>query len=260
MRSYVDGGNMKKRFMLLCCLLLFVCTLEQSVAQEFHYLPTVKRGVLVKHTYYTLSYVHKYKDAEWVAYKLTDEMTQGSAVRHDNFCVDSMVPGGTAGPDDYPGKDYDRGHLCPADDMSFSQSATDTTFYMSNMTPQMGSFNRGIWKKLEEKVRSWVKKYKELYIVSGPMLNNKLQKIGPKKDISVPKEFYKVILVYTQAEKKMIAFIIPHKKATAALVTFAVPVDSVEKRTGINFFPDLPDSLEKKLEKAVMLDGWDGIR
>jgi endonuclease G len=131
---------------------------------------------------------------------------------------------------------------------------------MSNMTPQMGSFNRGIWKKLEEKVRGWVKKYKELYIISGPILKNKLQRIGPKKDISVPKEFYKVILVYTQAEKKMIAFIIPHKKATAALATFAVPVDSVEKRTGINFFPDLPDSLEKKLEKAVVLDGWDGIR
>jgi endonuclease G len=251
---------MKKKFMLICWLLLFVCSLEQSAAQEFQYMPTVKKGVLIKHIYYTLSYVHKYKDAEWVAYRLTDEMIQGSAVRHDNFCVDAMVPGGTAGPDNYPGKDYDRGHLCPADDMSFSQSATDTTFYMSNMTPQMGSFNRGIWKKLEEKVRGWVKKYKELYIISGPILNNKLQRIGPKKDISVPKEFYKVILVYTQAEKKMIAFIIPHKKESAALATFAVPVDSVEKRTGINFFPDLPDSLEKKLEKAVVLDGWDGIR
>jgi endonuclease G len=251
---------MKKRCTMLCCLLLLVFSLEPSVAQEFQYLPKVKKGVLVQHTYYSLSYVHKYKDAEWVAYKLTDEMTKGSAMRHDNFCVDSMVPRGTAGPNDYPGKDYDRGHLCPADDMSFSQSATDTTFYMSNMTPQMGSFNRGIWKKLEEKVRGWVKKYKELYIVSGPILNNGLQRIGPKKDISVPKEFYKVILVYTQAEKKMIAFILPHKKATVALATFAVPVDSVEKRTGIDFFPDLPDTLEKKLEKAVVLDGWDGIQ
>jgi endonuclease G len=240
-------------------MILFVCSLEQSTAQELQHLPNVKKGVLIKHTYYALSYVHKYKDAEWVAYKLTDEMAQGSAVRHNNFCVDPMVPGGTAGPDDYPGKDYDRGHLCPADDMSFSQSATDTTFYMSNMTPQMGSFNRGIWKKIEEKVRGWVKKYKELYIISGPILKKGLQRIGPKKDISVPMEFYKVILVYTETEKKMIAFILPHKKSTAALATFAVPVDRVEKRTGINFFPDLPDSLQNRLEKAVVLDGWDGI-
>jgi len=192
----------QKRITVFLCLLLFVCSLEQSAAQEFQYLPKVKKGVLVQHKYYSLSYVHKYKDAEWVAYKLTDEMTQGPAGRRDNFYVDSMVPGGTAGPDDYPGKDYDRGHLCPADDMSFSQSATDTTFYMSNMTPQVGSFNRGIWKKLEEKVRGWVKKYKELYIVSGPILKNGLQRIGPKKDISVPKEFYKIILVYTQTKKK----------------------------------------------------------
>jgi endonuclease G len=144
--------------------------------------------------------------------------------------------------------------------MSFSQSATDTTFYMSNMTPQMGSFNRGIWKKLEERVRGWVKKYKELYIISGPVLKNGLQRIGPNKDISVPKEFYKIILVNMQAEKKMIAFILPHKKTSAALATFAVPVDRVEKKTGIDFFPDLPDSLEKKLEKAAVLDGWDGIQ
>jgi len=251
---------MKKKFTILCSLFLLVFSLEQSAAQEFNYLPKTKKGVLVHHKYYSLSYVHKYKDAEWVAYKLTDEMIQGPAVRHDKFCVDSTVPGGKAGQDDYPGKDYDRGHLCPADDMSFSQSATDTTFYMSNMTPQMGSFNRGIWKKLEEKVRLWVKKYKELYIVSGPILKKGLQRIGPEKDISVPMEFYKIVLVNTKTTKKMIAFILPHTKSAAALATFAVPVDSVEKRTGINFFPSLPNALENKLEKSVVLDGWDGIQ
>jgi endonuclease G, mitochondrial len=251
---------MRNKFILLCSSLLLVFSLEQSVAQEFNYLPKTKKGVLVQHQYYSLSYAHRYKNAEWVAYKLTDEMIQGSAERQNNFCVDSTVPRGTAGPDDYPGKDYDRGHLCPADDMSFSQSATDTTFYMSNMSPQMGSFNRGIWKKLEAKVRNWVKKYKELYIVSGPILKTGLQRIGPNKDISVPMEFYKIILVNTETTKKMIAFILPHKKSAAALATFTVPVDSVEKRTGINFFPDLPNTLENKLEKTVVLDGWDGIQ
>jgi endonuclease G, mitochondrial len=96
-----------------------------------------KKGVLVKHQYYALSYIHKYKDAEWVAYRLTNTMVIG-----------------------------------PAEDMSFSQDATDKTYYMSNMTLQMGSFNRGVWKKLEIKVREWVKKYKELYVVSGAALKN----------------------------------------------------------------------------------------
>jgi endonuclease G len=164
------------------------------------------------------------------------------------------------GKDDYPGKDYDRGHLCSAEDMSFSQEATDTTFYMSNMTPQIGSFNRGIWKKLEMKVRDWVKKYKELYVVSGAVLKNGLPKIGPNKDISVPMQFYKVILVITKTDKKMIAFLFPHRKSDAALATFAVPVDSIEKITGIDFFPALPNELEKELESKVVLDGWDGVR
>lgn len=187
-------------------------------------------------------------------------MLVGPAVRKNNFSVDPLVPGGTAGPDDYPGKDYDKGHLCPAEDMSFSQEATDTTFYMSNMTPQMGSFNRGIWKKLEMKVRTWAKEYKELYVVSGAVLKNGLQTIGPKKDISVPMQYYKVILVNTKTDKKMIAFLFPHKKSDAALAAFAVPVDSVEKVTGIDFFPALPNKLEKELESKVVLDGWDGVR
>jgi len=251
---------MKKKIYLLCYFLLFVFSIEWSIAQEFNYLPKSQKGVLVKHQYYTLSYIKKYKDAEWVAYKLIDTMLVGTAVRKNNFCVDSLVPGGTARPDDYPGKDYDRGHLCPAEDMSFSQEATDTTFYMSNMTPQMGSFNRGIWKKLEMKVRGWAKKYKELYVVSGAVLKNGLQRIGPSTDISVPMEFYKVILVNTNTDKKMIAFLFPHKKSDAALAMFAVPVDSIEKITKIDFFPALPNKLEKELESKVVLDGWDGVK
>jgi endonuclease G len=251
---------MKNKYCLI--LLVFVCGsfTEQIIAQEFNYLPKTRKGKLVNHKYYSLSYVKKYKDAEWVAYKLTDTMIIGSAERKNNFCFDSLVAGGTAGKDDYPGKDYDRGHLCPAEDMSFSQEATDTTFYMSNMAPQMGSFNRGIWKKLEMKVRGWVKKYKELYVVSGAVLKNGLQRIGPNKDISVPMEFYKIILVNTKTTQKVIAFLLPHKKSSDALSAFAVPVDSVEKVTGINFFPALPNKLEKKLENKVVLEGWDGVR
>jgi endonuclease G, mitochondrial len=229
-------------------------------AQDFNYLPKTKKGVLVKHEFYSLSYAKKYKDAEWVAYKLTDKMIVGPAERKNGFCSDSLVPGGTAGKDDYPGKEYDRGHLCPAEDMSFSQEATDSSFYMSNMTPQMGSFNRGIWKKLEMKVRQWVKTYKELYVISGAMLKNGLQRIGPKKDISVPMEFYKVILVNTKTDKKMIAFLLPHKKSSEPLATFAVPADSIEKITGINFFPALPNKLEKQLESKVVLEGWSGVK
>lgn len=252
---------MKKIFSCRFAVLLCVIIVQFVSAQNFTCLPKSKKGVLVKHRYYTLSYLHIYKDAQWVAYTLVDTMLDGPAVRKNNFSVDSLVPGGTAGPDEYPGKDYDKGHLCPADDMSFSQEATDSTFYMSNMTPQMGSFNRGIWKKLEMKVRTWAKKYNKLSVVCGPVLQNGLQRIGPKKDISVPMQFYKIILVQSGTETREIAFLFPHKRSTEPLAAFAVPVDSIEALTKINFFPAFPSKKrEKELERNVVLDGWDGIQ
>jgi endonuclease G, mitochondrial len=251
---------MKKIYVYFLFIVVFVRVFQSASAQKLQDLAKSKKGAVVNHLHYTLSYIHAYKDAEWVAYKLVDTMLVGPAVRRDNFCVDSMVPGGTAGPDEYPGKEYDRGHLCPAEDMSFSQEATDSTFYMSNMTPQMGSFNRGIWKKLEMHVRLWAKKYKELYVISGAILTNGLQRIGPNKDISVPMQFYKIIFVHNGKDIKEIAFLFPHKKSSVPLASYAVPVDSIEKLTKINFFPALPDKkTEKKLERKIVLDGWDGI-
>lgn len=251
-----DNSIMRIKYRLFFSFLISCCFFAQNSSQDLNYLPKSKKGVLVQHKYFSLSYVSKYKNAEWVAYRLVDTMLHGTAKRKNNFCVDPMVPGGTACPNDFPPKEYDRGHLCPAEDMSFSQEATDSTFYMSNMSPQMGTFNRGVWKKLENRIRNWAKKYREIYVVSGPVLKNGLQRIGPKKDISVPKEFYKVVLVYQDTVKRMIGFILPHRKIKESLEQFAVPVDSIEKITRIDFFPDLPDKIERQLEKKVSLAGW----
>jgi endonuclease G len=35
-----------------------------------------------------------------------------------------------------------------------------------------------------------------------------------------------------------------------------VPIDKIEKMTGIDFFPKLPDAIEKKLEKSSDYKGW----
>ena len=43
------------------------------------------------------------------------------------------------------------------------------------------------------------------------------------------------VLVNTKTDKKMIAFLFPHKKSDAALATFAVPADSIEKITGFAY-------------------------
>lgn len=224
--------------------------------QEFNYLPALKEGHLVKHTYYTVSFVDKYKQAEWVAYKLSDTMITNESERSNKFKPDPLIETGTAVDNDYKGTGYDKGHLCPAADMSWNQDAMNETFYFSNISPQIPGFNRGIWKKLEEKVREWARKEKTLYIVTGGLLNDSLNTIGVKNTISVPNLFYKVILDLEAPEKKGIGFIFSNKSSDFPLSDYAVSIDSVEKLTHIDFFPQLQNKLEKRIESSCNIAKW----
>ena len=120
--------------------------------------------------YYSLCYRESYEQAEWSAYCLTDEHLVKNAGRSDDFRADPKISTGSATPDDYKKTGYDRGHLSPAADFAFDKTAMSETFYMTNMSPQTGSFNRGIWKDLESTVRTWAKKFGRVYVVSGPIL------------------------------------------------------------------------------------------
>lgn len=227
-----------------------------TYGQNFDYLPTSTTGKIIKHTHYTLSYSAKDKQAEWVAYMLTKQnLLNGKTERTDDFRPDSLVTSGSATLADYKGSGYDRGHLAPAGDMKINFKAMTECFFLSNISPQKAEFNRGIWGKLEEQVRNWAKEDDTLYIATGGILKYSMGFIGEGK-VTVPKYFYKVILDYTVKDKKAIALIIPNEKGKKQLYQYVVPVDSVEKLTGIDFFPLLPDSIENRLESKVDITKW----
>ena len=216
--------------------------------------PTSNKGKVVKHTYYVLSYSEVDEQPEWVFYKLTASYVNGTASRTNDFRPDPKVPTGSAQLYDYKGSGFDRGHLCPAADMKFSRQAMSETFYMSNMSPQKPGFNRGIWKNLESTVRYWAVKEGEIFVVTGGVLSQAEGHIGANK-VTVPAYYYKVIYDPT-GEKKMIALILPNQKSSAPLQSFVVSVDSVEHLTGIDFFPELDDELESKLESRSDPAKW----
>ncbi len=240
---------MKKFFFALVVLF------SNSFTQEFNYLPLSRNYDIIKHKAYTLSYLEKYEQAEWVAYMLTSDMIKGGIERDDKFKSDPLVPSGSASPSDYSRSGYDKGHLCPAADMSWSPIAMKECFYMSNMSPQKPQFNRGIWKRLEVQVRTWAKEHDTLYVVTGGILKDKQKKIGKNK-VSVPKEFYKVILLNNDNNYEGIGFILPNKSSKLELSLYAVPIDSVEAITHIDFFPELPDSIEDNIEKYYSNNKW----
>jgi endonuclease G len=158
---------------------------------------------------------------------------------------DPLVSTQTATNADYAKSGYDRGHLAPAADMSWSLQVMQESFYYSNMSPQLPGFNRGIWKKLEEKVRSWAVLYDTLYVVTGPILESGLPSIGPNK-VSVPKAYFKALIAPNQ--QKGIAFIMPNAKSDLELAFFSVSIDELEAKLHRDLFYQLNDQLEHQLE------------
>jgi len=216
---------------------------------------TLPKDHIIIHTGYSLLYNENHEQASWVAYELTKKETNKRFNRSNKFITDPLVTTGSANNADYLGSGYDRGHLAPAADMSWSSTTMAESFYYSNMSPQNPGFNRGIWKSLEELVRTWAIQNEAIYVVTGPVLTKGLPTIGNDK-VSVPKYYYKVILDYTEPGIKGIGFLLPNAGTKQALQSFAVSIDSVESVTGINFFPLLPDEQERFIEKTRSANSW----
>ena len=211
---------------------------------------------IVERSYYTLRYSEEHEQALWVAYILyADSLKQTTFERKDDFREDSRIKTGSASLSDYKGSGYDRGHIAPAADFSYSEFALSQSFFMSNMSPQDPSFNRGVWKKLEDQVRAWAMKNDQVYVVTGPVLNKTYKTIGSNK-VSVPEYYYKIILDMRKPEIKAIAFLMKNEKSSAPLSSFVVTIDSVEQLTGLDFFPGISDELEDALEGSLMTSKW----
>lgn len=240
-----NNPPMKNLLLLLCIFPLFLW------GQDFQ--PKPNNGQLVNHTYFSLSYSEEHEQAEWVYYKLTKAMIYGSVDRTDDFRADPFVSTGSATLSDYRGSGYDRGHLAPAADMKLSSSSMSESFYLSNMSPQNPSFNRGAWKKLESLVRYWIHSKGPLFIVTGPIFKNNIGSIGPN-NVSVPGHYYKI--VYSDKNKEMIGFVLPNKKIEDDLKNYVRSVDYIEGYTDLDFFYHLEDSIENALESSTQTSVW----
>ncbi|PKB17128.1 endonuclease G [Flavobacterium sp. 5] len=221
----------------------------------FDYLPTSTTNQIIKHLYYTLSYNEDKEQAEWVAYELNGSNDKKNKFERPFFIKDPKVTSGSADWKNYKKSGYDKGHLCPAGDMTFDKKAYDETFYTSNIAPQLHDFNDGVWNKLEQKTRYWSVKYKKLYVITGGILSSNLKTIG-KENVAVPNYFYKIIGSDLGGKFKMIAFLVPNAKSDKPLYDFVVSVDTIEKMTGIDFFSKLEDKIETNLEKKNDYKEW----
>lgn len=229
----------------------------KTYSDEFDdlFLPISTTGAIVYHDAYTLSYSEKHEQAEWVAYELKKSDLSKNIYDRPYFNEDKSVKTKSADWRNYKNSDYGRGHLCPAGDRKYSYEAYTETFLTSNISPQDPEFNAGIWNRLEQKVRYWAEKYDGVYVVTGGILKGNLKTIGYEK-VSVPNDFYKIVVDVSDGKYKSIAFIIPNKPSSKSFYEYVVSIDEIEAKTGIDFFAGLPDSIQDKMESTVDLKSW----
>lgn len=211
---------------------------------------------ILERTGYVASYNKATLLPNWVAWHLTAERTEGNAKRSGvDFAEDTEVPEPRATDWDYYNSGYDRGHMCPAADNKWSKKAMEESFLFTNMCPQNGNLNRGDWNEMEMACRKWAKKYGDLYIVCGPILyKGKHKTIGNNK-VVVPEAFFKVVL-RTGDDPQAIGFIYKNTSGNRSKDSYVNTVDEVERITGIDFFPSLPDDVEKNVEATADIANW----
>lgn len=204
---------------------------------------------------YNLSYNRETKLPNWVAWHLTSEHTEGPYKRINRYLEDNTVPTPRATDEDYQGQNWSHGHMCPAGDNKWDSIAMRESNLLTNICPQHASLNSGLWNVIERECRKWATKYGGLYIVCGPVLLNKEHETIGKNMIVVPEAFFKVILCLNP-KPKAIGYIVRNNEGTKKRDQYINTVDDVERITGIDFFPALPDDIENVVEANTNIDDW----
>lgn len=167
------------------------------------------------------------------------------------------------------GSGYDRGHLCASNDRLVSETANRQTFYMTNMSPQIGQFNQQYWVNYETYVADLGRQADfsdTLYVVKGGTIRDDqiLEKVRRNngKEVVVPKYYYMALLSCKAGGYQGMAFLMEHREYKENSSTkeekaaHAISIDSLESFTGIDFFHNLPDTVENFVEKNVNLSYW----
>ncbi|MGI6243779.1 MAG: DNA/RNA non-specific endonuclease [Prevotella sp.] len=187
----------------------------------------------------------------WTCYQLYADNLVKKTNRKDNFREDPAItnPQHRTTLGQYKGSGYSRGHLCPSGDRVNTHEQNDQTFFLSNMQAQIQSHNGGVWNTLEGDVRAYASQCDTLYVIKAATIDKQEDVAGRSKsgNLLVPKYFYMALLAYDKAKDEYHALGIwsPHYKASP---TAYITIAELEERTGIDFFCNLPDEIEKAVE------------
>lgn len=208
---------------------------------------------LIQYTGHLVSFNTETLIPNWVYYELVKSETNGDNTREGkNFRKDPDLQRPQAEDDDYRNSGWSRGHMAPAGDFKWSDKAMTETFYFTNCCPQNQSLNAGQWSTLEKKVRSWAKKYGKVLVVTGPIIGENIYGTIGDNNVVVPDAFFKAVVAGDQS----IAFVMYNRPENENMQKCAMTVDELEKLSGYDFFSELDDEFENRVEASYKLSYW----
>lgn len=222
---------------------------------------------LVSRSDYALSYNNSKGTSNWVSWHLSTAWT-GSASRCNCFKRDTSLPSSffRAVSSDYTNSGFDRGHICPSADRTYSSSANSNTFFMTNVAPQAPNNNQRTWKYLEDYCRTLISQGNELHIIAGVAGVGGTGRNGYASsidggNIDVPDSFWKVILVLPNGTNdvsrvtnstRVIAVNMPNDQSIGtSWGSYRTSVDYIESITGLDLLENISNSTESYLESRV---------
>lgn len=238
-------------------IFLLICAYGILNAQDIKYAQDKPREDLMHYEGFTLSYSEAYELPTWVGYTLTAEHAQQYTGQEldGKYVEDPNIITGSTTRKDYKKSGFVIAQFAPSENFLYSEKALAETYYMSNTAGQKLAFHKYQWKNLEKLIREWAKQAGLVYVVTGPILGKPpFTHIG-KNSVVVPDRFYKLVIDIDGG--KGIGFVFRNGISSNPIKNFAVSIDEIEELTGIDFFPELSEELQEKLEKEADISKWD---
>ncbi len=220
--------------------------------------------ILLNKNTFSLSYNSARGGPNWVSWNLNSTHF-GPADRCDCFAADPTLPAGAkvVVTSDYTGSGYSRGHMVMSEQRTQTDAENASTFYMTNILPQLQDMNGGPWLKFEIYTNDLARvSGKEVYNIAGGLYTATPATLNNAGKVAIPTHTWKIIVVMdggqglaqvTSASSiQVIAVVMPNQAGIQSndWPMYRTTVDAIEAATGYDFLAALPDAIEAAVEAS----------
>ncbi len=225
--------------------------------------------MLIRRPQYVLSYNQSRGTPNWVSYEL-DGRQFGPEDRCNCFTSDPNIPvEKRIYTTDYTNGGYDRGHMTRSADRTATNDENAATYYLSNVVPQQGDLNQGVWAQFENALGDSAEAGRAVYIITGPLYSSThpLSFLKNEGKVAIPDSTWKIAVIgprdgnnpftsggiHTIGDMAGITVLAVNMPNVAGVRNdpwskYLTTIDKIEKSTGYDFLSVLPKDVQCKVE------------